>query len=120
MNFVVLTGRLTASPELRQTQSGKNVATFRLAVDRDKDKTDFIRCEAWDKTADVCVRYLNKGSKVLVEGAINVDEWEKDGQKRVMYRVLTRRVEFLDTKQKADETTENVNAAPIPDDDIPF
>lgn len=122
MNFIVLSGRLTASPELRQTQNGKNVATFRVAVDRDKNKTDFIRCEAWDKTADVCVRYLNKGSKVLVEGSLNIDEWEKDGQKRTMTRVLVRRVEFLETKQNPEATVENTvtDADSVTEDDFPF
>ena len=70
MNKVILMGRLTKDPEIRQAQSGKLIASYSLAVDRgDKDKnTDFINCKAFSKSAEFAQGYLHKGMKIVVEG----------------------------------------------------
>lgn len=70
MNKVILMGRLTKDPEIRQAQSGTLVANYSLAVDRgDKDgNTDFINCKAFGKPAEFVQKYLHKGMKILVEG----------------------------------------------------
>ena len=84
MNKVVLTGNLTRDPELKYLDSGKAVCNFTLAVkDRfNKDKTDFIDCTAWNKTAEISGEYLKKGNKVAVAGSLSTRSYEnKDGQK---------------------------------------
>lgn len=74
MNVVSLIGRMTAEPELKQTTTGKTVLRFTLAVKRSfGDKTDFIRCEAWNKTAETMAKFLKKGDPVAVSGTWQVD-----------------------------------------------
>ena len=75
MNKVILAGRLTKNPEIRYTQTGKAVASFTLAVNRrfshntnQEQTADFIPIVVWDKLAEVCSKYLFKGSQVLIEG----------------------------------------------------
>jgi single-strand DNA-binding protein len=70
MNKVILMGRLTKDPEIRQAQTGTTIASYSLAVDRgDKDgNTDFINCKAFGKPAEFVQKYLHKGMKILVEG----------------------------------------------------
>ena len=77
MNKVILVGRLTADPELRQTQSGIASCRFTVAVDRrfaDKNtgerQADFITCQAWRQTAEFVSRYFNKGKMIAVEGSL--------------------------------------------------
>lgn len=105
MNKAILVGRLTKDPEIRYTQSGKAVGNFTLAVDRgyrgygDKKETDFIPIVVWGKVAETCGNYLTKGQKVLIDGHIRVDNYEKDGQKRWRTMVVANRVEFLERKK---------------------
>lgn len=102
MNKVILVGRLTKDPEIRYTQSGKAVGNFTLAVDRgygNKKETDFIPIVAWGKVAETCGNYLTKGQKVLIDGHIWVNNYEKDGQKRWRTMVVANQVEFLEWKK---------------------
>lgn len=87
LNRIILMGRLTRDPELRQTQSGASVANFSLAVDRDlKDKqtgektTDFIDIVAWRSSAEFVSRYFAKGRIAVVEGRLQLRDL--DGQRR--------------------------------------
>ena len=88
MNRIILMGRLTRDPELRQTQSGTPVCSFTLAVDRrvGKDqelKADFIDCVSWNKAADFVKRYFVKGQMMAVEGRLQLRDWtDSDGHKR--------------------------------------
>ena len=117
MNKVVLTGNLTKEPELRRTQSGKSVVRMNIAVNQgygDKQTTDFFNLIAWEKTAEVCDKFLNKGSKILVEGRLRNNNYEKDGVKHYAVDVIVDTVEFMDSKKKA------VNENTDTEDDIPF
>lgn len=114
MNKVILIGRLVAAPEVMNTQSGKAVARYRLAVDRQRKKdgqqeADFISCVAWDKGAEFAHRYLSKGTKIAVEGRIQTGSYEKDGVKHYTTDVIVERQEFCESKS-AVQTTE-----PAPD-----
>lgn len=80
MNQVILIGRLTKDPEVRQTQAGSEIAKYTLAVDRFGDGTDFINCTAFGKTAEFAEKYLTKGMKVAVSGRIQTGKYEKDGR----------------------------------------
>lgn len=101
MNIVVLTGKLTADPELKYTQSGKAWIKFSLAVQRNykKDEVDFINCVAWDKTAELIAEYLRKGNKAGFEGSIRTGSYEKDGKKVYTTDINVSRIEFLESKK---------------------
>jgi len=106
MNSVNITGKIGRDLELRVTPGGKSVTEFSVAVKDGKD-THWIDVVAWEKTADNCVEYLHKGSSVGVSGAFQVDQWEKDGQKRSKVKVRAFRVDFLDPKNT--ESNHSVN-----------
>lgn len=110
LNRIVLMGRLTRDPELRQTQSGASVANFSLAVDRDfKDKTtgekstDFIDIVAWRQTAEFVSRFFTKGRMAVVEGRLQLRDWtDRDGNKRRTAEVIADNVYFGDSKRDAE------------------
>lgn len=95
MNSVTISGRLTADVEVRKTQSGLSVASFTVAVQRDKDTTDFINCVAWRQSADFLGQYSHKGDMVGVMGRITTRNYERDGQKVYVTEVIADRVEIL-------------------------
>ena len=104
MNRTFLMGNLTRDPELRMTSTGRAVADLRLAVsekfrNRDGEMSEtalFIDVVTWGSKAENCAQYLQKGSAVLVEGRLRLDEWENDnGEKRSRIRVRADRVQFL-------------------------
>ena len=111
LNKVFLQGRLVADPELRHTQSGTAVATFRLAVDRDfKDKdtgekkTDFINVVAWRHTGEFVSRFFTKGRMALVEGRMQVRQYDdRDGNRRYATDVVAENVYFGDSKRDGDD-----------------
>lgn len=113
MNFVILTGRLTKTPELKKTATGSTVLSFSLAVDRgDKARTtDFIRCEAWGKTADFIAKYFDKGSPVEINGALRVDKYEKDGRMVELVKVLVNNAAFPIRTNNSPDTTEREKTA---------
>ena len=115
MNNVILMGRLTKDPEIRRSANGVAVAKFTLAVDRfTKDgekKADFIYCTAFNKTAEVLEKFGTKGLKILVNGSIQSDTYEKDGQKRTSFGVVVRNVEFCEKKQTPETQTQPAQAS---------
>ncbi|MBS5650845.1 single-stranded DNA-binding protein [bacterium 210917-DFI.7.65] len=110
LNRIIIMGRLARDPELRRTQSGVPVASFRLAVDRDfKDKstgersTDWIDVVAWRATAEFVSRFFTKGRMAVVEGRLQMRDWtDKDGNKRVAAEVVADNVYFGDSKRDGD------------------
>ena len=100
MNVVILIGRLTRDPELKFGQSGKAYSRFSLAVDNPfkKEEPDFINCVAFGKTAELIGEYLRKGKKVAVNGKLQMNRFETNGEKRTSYDVLVGTVEFLEPK----------------------
>lgn len=98
MNLVVLIGRLTRDPELKFGQSGKAYSRFSLAVDRpfSKGEADFINCVAFGKTAELIGEYLRKGRKVAVNGRLQMNRYEVNGEKRTSYDVLVESMEFVE------------------------
>lgn len=100
MNSVILTGNLASDVELREFGEEKQLATFRLAVDRGSknDEADFFRIAVWDRQAQLCAEYLAKGRKVGVEGRLRYHAWEDEGEKRSRVEVVAHRIEFLSPK----------------------
>lgn len=100
INQVILMGRLTRDPEQRTTTTGKNIASFSIAVDRagQDDTADFFNVTAWEKLGDLVVQYLSKGRRVLVQGRLRQDTWDdkETGQKRSRVEVVATDVTFLD------------------------
>jgi len=114
LNKVILVGRLTKDPEVRYTQKGTAVASFSVAVNTgfgENKRADFIPIVVWDKLAEICGNNLTKGRNVLVEGRLQISQYEKDGQKRRTTEVVAQNVEFLDTKQAV---SNNNNTSPAP------
>lgn len=116
LNKVVLQGRFAGGPELRHTQSGVAVATFRLAVTRDfkeKDgerKADFISVVCWRGTAEFVSRFFQKGSLAVVEGRLQVRDYtDRDGNKRFVTEVIADSVYFSESK-KRDDTEQTYQA----------
>lgn len=111
MNRIELIGRLTKDADIRQTQSGKTVAAFTLAVNRPfakKDSgqqtADFIRCQAWERTADVLRQYTHKGSQIGVCGRLQTREYDKDGQRQFISEVIVEQMDLLDSRKEAQES----------------
>jgi single-strand DNA-binding protein len=105
-NRVVLVGNLTRDVEIKYTQSGLAVTDIGLAInDRRKsqtgewvEETTFVDVTLWGRTAEVASEYLSKGSPVLIEGRLKLDQWETDGQKRSKLRVVGERMQMLGSK----------------------
>jgi single-strand DNA-binding protein len=104
LNRVMLIGHLGQDPELRNTQSGTAVCNFSIATTekwKDKqgekqEKTEWHRCVAWGKPAEVLAKYLTKGSQVYIEGSLETKQWEdKDGNKRYTTEIKVREFTFL-------------------------
>ena len=84
MNLIVLKGRLIADPEVKKVGVNQTtVCEFCIAVDRkfEKDKTDFINCVAWENTGEFIGKYFVKGKEISFRGELNIDQYEKDGEK---------------------------------------
>jgi single-strand DNA-binding protein len=133
-NRIILVGRLTRDPELRFTNSGIPVCQFALAVDSgfgDNKRTDFINIVVWNKQGENCSTYLAKGRMALVEGRLQIRNYEnKEGRKVYVTEVVADTVRFLSPK------SEQSSAAPLgggfadpgsfdegfpsTDDDLPF
>lgn len=140
LNRVFLMGNLTRDPEVRYTPSGTAVGDLRLAVNeiyKNKagetvESTVFVDVEVWARQAETCAEYLYKGSPVLVEGRLKLDQWEnQQGEKRSKLRVRADRVQFLGAPKRDGATGEQPSpqapaapaAPPAPsgdDEDIPF
>lgn len=121
LNHIVLMGRLTRDPELRQTQSGVDVASFSLAVDRDyagratqQKETDFIDIVAWRHTATFVHKYFTKGRVAVVSGRLQMRDWtDKDGGKRRNAEVVADNVYFGDSKREESDSREPENPPPV-------
>lgn len=111
MNNVILLGRLVRDPELRYTSSGKAYCRFTLAVNRQfkKDEADFINCVAWNKEAELIAEYLRKGRRVLIQGRLNVGNYEKNGEKVWTTDVVVASFEFVDSNNSSNQTNNNSN-----------
>ena len=135
MNKVILVGRLTKDPEVRYTPTGKVVASFTLAVNRGfttKDsaqEADFIPIVVWGNSAEFFGNNLNKGSKVLVDGRLQVRSYDaKDGTKRYVTEVIANYLEALERPKGAKTETAASDPNDIPssfgadvtDEDVPF
>lgn len=137
-NLVVLTGRLTADPELKTTPSGVSVTTFSIAVSRrykagEETQADFINIVAWRQTAEFITKYFKKGSMIGIEGSIQTRRYtDKEGKNRTVFEVVANNAQFVESKRDsapgADAPASFSNASvneftEVPgesDEDLPF
>jgi len=110
LNKAMLIGNLTRDPELRNTPSGQNVAAFSVATNlvwtdqsgQQQKKTEFHNIIAWRKLAEICAKYLHKGSKVYIEGRLQTTDWTgQDGIKRYRTEIVAENMIMLDNKGAA-------------------
>jgi len=131
LNTVLIQGRLTAAPELKQTNSGKGVISFSVAVDKSYNKdtppeqtVDFINCTAWNKTAEFISKYFDKGSQILIKGRLSTRSWTdaETGKKRTATEVTVEDVYFCGSKSggagNTDEKPEAKTKAAVKHDDM--
>ena len=138
-NLVVLTGRLTADPELKTTQSGIPVTTFSIAVNRnyragEEQQTDFINIVAWRQRAEFITKYFKKGSMIGIEGSIQTRKYQdKNGNNRTIFEVVVNNAQFVESKREGGPSSavnepasySNADASDFTeiggmDDDLPF
>ena len=120
INKVILMGRLTRDPEMRHTNSGTPVTTFSIAINSgygENQRTDFVNCLAWNKTAEFVTKYFTKGKMIIVIGRITTRSWEtQDGKRAYATEVVAKEVSFGETKSSQQTATQQ----PMQDDDDDF
>lgn len=112
LNQVQLVGRLTADPENRVTQGGKNVANFHLAVPKryanpdSTDTADFFSCVAWNKDAEYVENYITKGRLVAVSGRLQTRKYTKGEEVRTVTEIVVENISALDRPKDAQPVPE--------------
>lgn len=126
LNKVMLIGNVGTDPEMRYTANGNAVTTFRIAVSRNysgqdgerREETEWFSIVTWNKLAENCSQYLQKGRKAFIEGRLQTRSWDgPDGNKRYRTEVIASTVQFLDRAQAAPMSEDPGTEAPP--DDIP-
>lgn len=152
LNKVMLIGNLTRDPEVRYTPKGMAVADLGLATNRtwrtetgeEKEEVCYVTVVVWGKTAEAAGKYLKKGRPVFIEGRLQFEQWEKNGEKRTTLKVVCERLQFLGSPRDSgaprgagedEPPSDSPPSAPAPsgkspskgnaepdleDDDIPF
>lgn len=127
MNKAILIGRLTKDAEIRTTDTGKEIASFSIAVSRNytnqngEKETDFINCVAFDKKAQVIGKYTKKGSQIALEGAIRTRCYDaQDGNKRYVTEILVENLHLLGNKEDKKEPTNSQVLQAVMNDEDPF
>ena len=107
LNHLTIMGRLVADPELRNTQSGIPVASFRIAVERNyanqdnERETDFFDVTAWRGTAEVVCKYFSKGRMIAIDGRLETQAWtDREGNNRVSVGIVAESVYFADSRRE--------------------
>ncbi len=133
INKVILIGNLGADPELRHTQSGVTVASFRVATTERwkgqdgqmQEQTEWHSIVAWKRLGEICGEYLSKGSRVYVEGKLQTRKWQdQDGKDRYTTEIVAREMKMLSPKgeagQEGTSREEWKEPPPMGDDSVPF
>lgn len=136
-NKVILGGRLTRDPELKQTPNGVKVTQFSVAVNRrggGEQETDFFNVTAWRNTAEFITKFFRKGSSICITGSIQTRSWtDNDGNKRSVVEIVADEATFVDGKNDNAAVSEDVKPSYMPEaysspkleeitdeDDLPF
>ena len=115
MNTVTLMGRIASDLELKRTQNGKVMMSFMLAVSRQKDTTDFIRCTAWGKSAEFISRYFTKGRMIALLGYIRAGTYtDRDGNSKYIMNVVVEKSFFTGEKKSQQRSEEHTSELQSP------
>ncbi|MDO9546195.1 MAG: single-stranded DNA-binding protein [Pelolinea sp.] len=114
LNRLQIIGRLGKDPEEKMTKKGTKYAYFSVAVDRQwKDgdgkpqkETDWFNVEAWGRLGEICLEYLSKGRLIFLEGRLNTDRYEKDGEIKYFTKVIARQMQMLDYQPQIEDESE--------------
>lgn len=128
MNKIIIIGNLTGDPAIRTTRDGISVCDFTVAVNgrRKEDEAQFFRVSAWRQLGENCHKYLAKGRKVCVIGAVSAHTYQgNDGTTRVSLDIQASEVEFLspasgDSQQQSAPEPKQPVYTPVTNDDLPF
>lgn len=123
LNVVAIMGRLARDPEMRQTTTGKSVASFRIACDRGRrdangrSQADWLDVVAWDRIAEFICKYFQKGSLIVIDGSLQTRQYQdKNGQNRTAIEIVANNVNFGSSKESichsAENASESTAAAP--------
>ena len=120
LNHAIVQGRLVADPEMRSTQAGVSVCSFRVAWSEKYKETEtklFLSCTAWRATADLICKHFHKGKEIVVEGKLSTREWEdKEGRKCSSVEMTVDKVHFCGSKNDGGQASGGYSA-PTPDVD---
>lgn len=113
LNSISIMGRLSSDPQLRRTASGKAVASFSVACERDfknqqtgEKEVDFIECVAWGGTAEMVEKYFHKGQMAVATGRLQLRDWtDKNGQKRRQAEILVNSIYFCGSKESGTQAS---------------
>ena len=121
LNVVAIMGRLVADPQLRQTTTGKNVASFRIACDRGRrdangqNQADFFDVVAWERSAEFVCRYFQKGSLIAVDGRLQSRQYQdKTGNNRQAVEIVAQNISFTGPKSQNQGMGAPAMSAPAP------
>ena len=126
MNRLFIIGNATKDPEVRTTPSGKTVCSFTLAVNRKKKvegqpEADYFRVSAWNELGDNCGKYIVKGKKVAVVGAVSVSTYTNSkGETKANLEVTASEVEFVSPREKDQSGMARVNPEDNPFEEVPY
>lgn len=126
LNKIMLMGRFTKDPELRNTLTGKNVTVFSLACERDfkangETVTDFLNCVAWGTKGEFIARYFKKGDLICIVGSVQTRKYELEGQQRTSTEINVTDVYFCERKKDSEEKEDVPAFTDFADDDnLPF
>lgn len=134
LNKVMLIGNVGNEPEFKSTAAGTALVSLSLATTekwtdksgQKQEKTEWHRCTAFGRTAELIGQYVHKGSKLYIEGKITTNSWEKDGEKRYSTDIIINSMQFLDSKGQSQAQPKTEHRAAVQqeadpfDDDIPF
>ncbi len=118
MNHVIIMGKLTRDPQLRQTSTGKTVGNLGLAINETRKGNDgqpvesvcFVDIVVWGRQAETCAQFLKKGAGVLIEGRLQYDQWQTEtGEKRNRLVVVAKRVQFIGRKTESESNPPQTN-----------
>lgn len=122
LNKIEYQGRFTRDIELKQTQSGISHAEFTLAWSekyKEMESKCFLRCKAWRNTAEFLSKYFSKGDQVLIEGRMQTEEWDKDGEKQSRTICIVDKVHFCGSKNAEKTNSDAINAfVAVPETDL--
>ena len=135
MNTMIISGNATAKGDLRYTSGGTAVLSFTIGnnerISKDKEATLFMNCVLFGKRAETIVQYIEKGTRLLVQGRVEQDNWvDKNGNRRTSYNLIVDKLDFMGCKNSSqtqkpvvkpkEEKEENIPTIDVDSDDIPF